>query len=494
MSYLQTFLNMACGLFLSAFLLRQMGDVEYGLYQSVTAFVTYLVMFEFGIGTVMTRNIALCRSADNTEAIRKNTVTLWYATLALSAVIVGVSVVFCANIGTIYQKTMDARQVVYAQKIFVLMVGYMVVSFLTNTLNGLLLGMEQYTFSKILGVIRILIRLLLLVAVIGPWPHAINLAFIELGVGAGAFLVTYAFCKRAYKLELKWRYFDKKILISSLPLCLALLLQTIINQANTNVGKFVVGVGLSLEGVALYSVAQYIQSMISSVTTIPLSMYMPQVARDVSSGKTGKELTRTLVPSCRLVVIIGGTLLCGLMAVGRQFIQLVYGPDKEIAWLYALIATVPMFINMTTGVVVNVLDVINKRLVRSLVLVAAMLLNIVITVVLLPWCDVMAPFIGVAGSVIIGNIIVMHIYYRKVLKLDVIWLFKEAYRGLLPYQLLSAGVVFWVAAQIKHTATAFLLGGFLYVLLSGTLICLFGLNGDERRQVKTIVNKVKRRV
>lgn len=49
-SYINTALNMICGLFLSSFLLRHLGDNEYGLYQTVAAFATYLVLLEFGAG------------------------------------------------------------------------------------------------------------------------------------------------------------------------------------------------------------------------------------------------------------------------------------------------------------------------------------------------------------------------------------------------------------------------------------------------------------
>ena len=69
-SYLSTFLNMVFGLVLSSFLLRRLGDAEYGLYQTVSAFAAYLVMLEFGTGTVMSRNIAVCRSRNEEEKIK----------------------------------------------------------------------------------------------------------------------------------------------------------------------------------------------------------------------------------------------------------------------------------------------------------------------------------------------------------------------------------------------------------------------------------------
>lgn len=490
LSYAETIFNMVCGLFLSVFLLRHLGDLEYGLYQTVAAFVAYLVMLEFGVGTVMARNIALCRSSGDELKKKKNIATLWYTAVFLSMIILIIAAVFCANIGNIYRHTMQPEQVIYAQKIFSFMAIYMVVSFFTNTLNGLLLGMEQYVFAKAMSIVRILLRTGLLVAVITLLPYAIYIAVIDLCLSVCVFCCTFLYCKHQYKIELKLRFFDKSILASSFPLCAALLLQTVINQANSSVGKIIVGIGLSLEGVALYSVAQYIQSMLSAVATIPLSMYMPQVAKDVSAGLKGKELTKTLVQPCRLVVIVSGTLLFGFVAVGRQFIEICYGPTKLPAWGYVLVAALPSFVNMTSGVVVNVLDVINKRLVRSLILVATMVLNICLTVFLLPRYAVLAPFIGVAVSVLLGNILVMNFYYWKVLRLDMLWLYKQAYQGLLVYQLLSSAVAFCAASAIENIYLSFVFGGGLYVLLLGGLIWCFGLGQDEKKRVKDKLVKV----
>ena len=60
MAYASTGLKMVLSLFLSSFLLRRLGDTDYGIYQTIASFANYLVLLEFGTGTVMTRNISLC--------------------------------------------------------------------------------------------------------------------------------------------------------------------------------------------------------------------------------------------------------------------------------------------------------------------------------------------------------------------------------------------------------------------------------------------------
>ena len=54
---------------------------------------------------------------------------------------------------------------------------------------------------------------------------------------------------------------------------------------------------------------------------------MPQISKDVLSGKEGKELTDTLVQPCRLIILVGGSVLFGFFAAGKPFIELIYGKE-----------------------------------------------------------------------------------------------------------------------------------------------------------------------
>lgn len=491
LSYGYTFLNMACSLAMSSFLLRGLGDTEYGLYQTISAFASYLVMLEVGTGTVISRNVALCRGRGENEKIKNNTSTIWYVTVFLSFIILLASIVFAMNIGNIYAKTMTPDQVVYGQKIFAVITGYLIVSFLTNNLNGFLLGMEEYTFASIIKIFKLLVRTISLVIIISFHSYAIWIALIDLIVSLAVFIVTYIFCRRRHDIKLKLKYFDKEILRECLPLCLALLLQAVINQANNSVDKFVIGIQMSLESVALYSVVQYIYSLIATIGTIPISIYMPQIAKDVASGKAGKELTKTLVPACRLVALICGTLFFGFIAVGKQFVGIFYGTSRQDAWLYALISCSPMVVNMTNGVIVNILDVLNKRLIRSLALMGTTVMNIILTVLLIQDYGILGAVIGTAASLILGNIIIMNIYYSRSIKLNVIWLFGQAYKGILLSQIIASVLGFIAASFIENIYLSFLVGGCLYVVILAILLLIWGFNQGEKQKVFSILKKAK---
>jgi O-antigen/teichoic acid export membrane protein len=84
LSYGYLIINMLCGVFLSSYLISELGDTEYGIYQTISSFANYLVMLEFGTGTIMTRNISMCRgSGESKLKINENISILPYLVVFL---------------------------------------------------------------------------------------------------------------------------------------------------------------------------------------------------------------------------------------------------------------------------------------------------------------------------------------------------------------------------------------------------------------------------
>lgn len=493
-SYMGTIVSMLCGLVLSSFLLRALGDTEYGLYQTVSSFANYLVLLQFGTGTVMARNISVCLNQtgekDKEKMINRNYSTIWVISLLLSAVIFLAGLIFYFNLGSIYAKTMNEEQIAYAQKMLLILLCFIVVNYLTQNISGFLLACEEYVFSNLLNLIKIITRTLVLVAVISFFSYSVLIAVTDLTLTAAVFIISFVYCKRKYRVKISFRCFDKGIFRSSVPMCIALLLQALTNQANNNVDKFVIGVMMSMESVALYSVVQFVFVSFSSLATVPVSMFLPEISKNMAKKLPPMEFTKTLVNPCRLTVAICGTILCGFFAVGQQFINVVYGASKADAWLYALIIMVPMFINMTNAVIINVLDIANKRLVRSLILFGTTVLNIVLTVIFLYFWGIIGAVIATAVSLVIGNIVIMNIYYRRTFQIRIFYLYRSAYAGLLPYQIVAGVVTFFVAGLIRNQIISLFVGGVLFLVLSAGLIYLFGLKPSDKEKLK---NKMLRR-
>lgn len=491
LSYISTGVNMVSGLVFSSFLLRMLGDTEYGIYQTVSSFVNYLVLLEFGTGTVMTRNVSMCRGRGvEQKEINRNISTVWSITAVL-AVVIGVAAIgFYHALGPIFSGSMTPDQLNHGRQIFVVAAVYLVVSFLLQTINGVILAYERYSYASMVNILRTVMKLVLLLAAVSCWRNAIVIALVDALLSVACLVCAYCYCK---KLGVRFRLgtLDRDVLRTAAPLCLAIFLQAIVNQANNNVDKFIIGIKLSPQSVSLYSVALYIFSVFSSLTTIPISMYAPAVSKRVVQNATPDELTDELVAPCRLTAAIGGAVLFGFAAVGRQFVQILYGEQYQGAWLIALILMAPMYLNMVTGVLVSVLDAMNKRMIRSVALVLTTAANIVLTIVWLDRWGVIGAALATAVCTLAGQVLLMSLYYGGALKIRIVSLYCRAFSGVLPGLLLGCAAGLLVGRMVPGVEISFLLGGVTFVCTAAGFILLLGLSPAEKNAVSRWLHRGK---
>lgn len=494
LSYVYTFANMIVGLFLSAFLLRMLGDTEYGIYKTVSSFVNYLVLLEFGMGTVLVRNLSVARgkNADKAE-LERNISTIWLITNILSLLIILVSVVFYFLMDTIYSNSLTAEQLEYGKKIFIIMTVHLVFSFCSQTLNKIPLAFENYTYHSILSIAALSLRLVLLIALLIPFKYSIVIAFVDSLISIIMSVFAYLYSKRKYKIKINFRGFDKSIFKASLPLCIAIFLQVVVNQANSNVDNFIIGIVMGPEAVTVYSVGLYIYSIFSSLTTIPISMYSPQVTKAITRDINKDELLEILIRPSRFILIVGGAVFFGFFAVGKPFITLLYGAEYLEAWLIAIIIMFPMLINMSNGILVNVLDATNKRMARSIALILTTVANIILTIFWIKSWGIIGAAVATAICTFVGQITLMNIYYAKVLGIRVLYMYYRTVKGILPYQFLGAIVAYFVCGFITNQFVALFTGGIIFVSIFFGLYLIFGKTKEEKEMFGKVINKFKRK-
>lgn len=489
-SYIYTILNTVIGLFISAYIIRMMGQTEYGVYQTMTSFATYLTLFQFGTGSIMTRNISLCRKdGSETQLYKKNTSTIWTVAVIQAVIIASISIVFYLMIDVIYQKSLTTGQIQYGKLLFLIVALKMILTFFIQVLNGIILGCEHYSMSTIVQLVFLLVRTGLVVALLLFKPFAIYLVILDAVLEIIMFIFTYCYCRKNLAASFSFKYFNKKIFMNALPLAMALFLQTIINMANGNVDKFVIGILMSPEAVSVYSIGMFIYTTFSSLTTIPISMYMPKVAADMREGKQGAELTKSLIQPCRLIFLIGGLVLFGFIVIGRQFISIVYGSDYIEAWAIAVVIMIPMLINMSNGVLVNVLDIMNKRLSRSFFLLITTIGNIILTIWWIQTWGMLGAAVATGICTLIGQDLLLNIYYNKVIKIRILYLFKETFRGILPSLVLATVLGFLSINWITNQYLQFVVGGMVFGLVMGVSMIAFGANSYEKQKILVLRNK-----
>lgn len=487
-SYTYTVANMICGLFMSSFLIRLLGDMEYGIYQTISSFANCLVMLEFGTGAVLTKNIVLCRSKNaSKEEIDHNISTIWVIMLGLSFVIATVGFFLYFWVDDLYVNTMTVEQIEYAKRIYIIALVHLISSFMFQTVKSVALGFENYTFSSKVNLVQLLLRTVLLVCLIYLFRLSIYIALVDACLSIALLIYTLFFCYSKFNIRFRFKYFKVSIFYSSIGLCVALLIQSIINQVNSNVDKFLIGIFVNPETVALYGIGMYVFNVFSSLTTVPISMFAPQIIGEVGLHGIGEPLHKKILQASRVITLVGGTVFFGFVAVGRQFIEIVYGEKYLIAWLIAIILMSSAFINMITGVLINVLDALNKRIIRSGMLFVTTVLNILLTVLWLPKYGIVGAASATAICTVIGQVISMGLYYTLKLKIKVLDIYWRLLKEIIIYQLFAMVAAGIVSSLINSAIISLATGIVTYLMVFAVMY--FTISSDGRVQRKQLFRR-----
>lgn len=493
-SYLSTIVNLVSGVLLSVLLLRWLGATEYGLYQTVSSFAQYLILLEFGTGTVMLRNLSRRIAQKDNLMIERDASTIWLLTLFLCVVILLVGFGFYRAMGGIYRSSLTPEQIEYGRFILLFVIFNLVFSFLAQTLRGTLLAFERYRLVSTVRLARTIIRTFCILIVIWETRKVVMIGIIDMCISFVVLVLYRIECSRNLHLKLRPKSYDPQILKASLPLCFAILLQAVITQANSNVDKFLIGVFLSPETVSLYSISLFVFSVFSSLTTIPVTMYAPQVQQAVARGESRSQLLDLMVPPNRLILLVGGTIFFGFIVAGKQFLTIAYGAEYVQAWSIAVLLLAPSLIIITTEILINILDAENKRMDRSVILIITTVFNILLTLLIIRKYGPTGAAAATCIANTLGQILIMDIYYTKRMGINVLNLYARTFSGILPCQAISAACSYLLAHRIHTPFASLLTGGISYLLLFLILFCLFGATKTEKDKLIQIRNRLLRKV
>ncbi|MBR2724948.1 MAG: oligosaccharide flippase family protein [Ruminococcus sp.] len=483
LSYGSSLLLAAVNIFLTPFLIRSLGEVEYGIYQSMASFAGYLVLINFGTGTVMTRYVSLYLGKGDKKNERNYIAMCLIITAGLALIISAVSMVMYAFVDNIYASTITPQQMTRAKLLFLVVSLNVIVTLIAQAFQGIITAYEKFNFTGIWNMSRVLLKVLLLVSIFFLWKDSMVIALVDLALSSMYCVLCVGYCIKLGATPKLYK-FDKKIFASSAMFSLAIMLQAVVNQVNSKVDITILGIMVSQESVAKYSVAMQVFSIFSTLSTAAIAIYLPKFTKLIASGATdGETITREMIAPSRIQTLVSGAIMFGFLVCGLDFIRVWMGNGFDLSWWIAIIILIPSFFMYTNGVVVSVLDAMQKRLVRSVVLACVAVANVFISIILVSIFGEIGAPIGTAISTTVGSVIIMNIYYKKVIGIKLFMLFKGIFKGILPSLLLASLAALPAVLLVPVGFMGLIVKGGIFVTVLVVCLLVFGFNKQEKSLV-----------
>lgn len=489
LSYVVLALQNLVGLVYTPFMLRMMGKSEFGLYSIAASIVAYLTILDLGFGNAVVRYTAKYRAEGKIEEQYKmfGMFFILYCIIGFITLIAGGFLYL--NAENIFDKSMTLIELQRTKWILALMVANLAITFPFSLFGSIINAYEQFVFQKIVAIVRIVLNTITMVVLLTLGYKAVAMVVVTTIFNVVTLGLNFGYCKYNLKIKLKFAKFQGPFLKEVSVYSFWIFLNAIMDRIYWSTGQFVLGAYAGTAVVAVFAVAIQLQHMYMSFSTAISGVFLPKVTAMAVKDSEGKAISDLFIKTGRIQYCVMALVLTGFFLFGRQFIRLWAGEGYDDAYIIAILFFVPLTVPLIQNLGITILQARNQMKFRSLLYLFISLASLGAQIPLSKYYGGIGCAIAIAGALVLGQIVIMNLYYQFQQKINVIRFWLE----ILKMSIVPAGltmVAFYVLQQVTLDSVLKLcIGIFLYLLVYLPLFFALSMNVYER---ELILNPIKK--
>lgn len=480
LNYVLLFLHSLVGLVYTPYMLRCMGQSEYGLYSLVASVVAYLTVLDLGMGNAVVRYTAKYRAENKYEEQYEMFGMFFILHTIMSVVVLIVGCVLYSNVENMFDTTMTDTEISRAKVMLILLIFNMAFTFPMSLFGSIITAYENYVFQKLINIARVVLNTALMIVLLSQGYKAVAMVVVTTVFNVVTLLINYFYCKRNLGIKLYFRRFKIDFLKEVAIYSFWILLNVIMDRVYWSTGQFVLGAYVGTVAVSVFAVAIHLESTFLQFSTAVVSVFLPKVTKMVASKSTDREISALFIKTGRIQYIILGLILSCFIVFGRSFIHLWAGDGYDEAYLMTVIFFFALLTPLIQNLGITILQARNQMKFRSLCYVVIAIFSLLFQILLAPKYGGMGCAISVAGALLLGQGLIMNIYYAKVQHIDILLFWKEIMKmSVIPIVATLVGLYIFRFYDISSW-NSMLIGATIYCLVYIPLFWVFSMNNEER--------------
>lgn len=497
-SYVLMIFEVLNTLILTPFMIRILGQSEFGVYKLIVAINGYLLLLDLGIGNATVKYISKFRINNNKENERKflGIVILYYCVIAILTLILGFILTYIFPF--VFSKGLSIVEISLGQKLIFITMVSSAITLGTSAFYNVLIAYEKFSITKGFQILVIIFRLVFsfLILCLGYGSLGIVILNLIFTIFSRSFYTLYVLFK--IKLIPIFKGFDKKLIKDVIFYSSWILLQMIATQFNASLDQILLG-SLVLNSsliLAIYGIGSQICQYFQQIGSVFNGVLMPGIVKFIEKKPSAFQIRKEMVRLGRYMFMVLILIFGVFLVEGKEFIYLWAGKENISAYYVAIILMSIYLFVLSKSVATQILWALNEHKEQAILKFVVVILNIFISIILIKINPLLGATIGTFISILIGDVIVMDFVLYKKLKIDIFKYYLELFKGILPSILIT--VVFGILINnffSGYSILFFCLKSFIMVLIYTICMYLFGINDDEKKLIHSIlfsiVNKFK---
>lgn len=427
LNYVVIFLNTVVGLLYTPYMLRMMGQSEYGLYSLVASAIAYLTVLDLGFGNAIVRYTAKFRAEKKTEEQYEMFGMFFLLYLVIGIIAFGIGLGLYFNVDTLFGNTMTTVELGRARIMMLLLVANLAFTFPMSIWGSIIQAYEDFVFQKSLNIIRIILNTVVMICLLHFGYKAVAMVVVQTIFNVLTLVINFIYCRRKLNIHIYFRFrhfhwgFLKEVALYSF----WIFLNAIIDRVYWSTGQFVLGAMVGTAAVAVFAIAIQLEGMYMQFSTAISSVFLPKVTAMVATNRSRKEISDLFIRTGRIQYIVLAYILSGFIIFGRQFIELWAGAGYSDAYMISLLFFIPLTVPLIQNLGITILQARNEMKFRSVLYIIIALVSLAMQIVLTSHFGGIGCAMGVSGALVVGQILIMNAYYRRRQDLDIMTFWKE---------------------------------------------------------------------
>ena len=491
LSYAQMAVSTAISILYTPFMLRSLGQSEYGLYNLASSIVSYLSLLNLGFGSSYIRFYSQYKKDDAHDDIARLNSLFFITFSAMGLLALFGGVVLAQNVKLIFDEGLTATELIHVRTLMLILTVNMSISFPASIFTNYITSQEKFVFQKIVGMLRTVISPLSMILILLMGYKSIGMVVVTVSISLIADAIYIMYCLKKLNMQFLFKKLNFRVLYEVAEFSIFIALNSVIDQINWNVDKLIIGRFRGTVGVAVYGIASQLNSLYMQFSMSISSVFVPRVHLAIAENQPHEVITKLFSKIGRIQFILLMLLSSGLVIFGKQFIYCWAGASYSDSYYIALLLILPITIPLVQTLGIEIQRAYNKHKFRSLLYAIMAIANVLLSIPLCIRFGGIGSAIGTAISLLLMNGIVMNIYYHVKLHINMKYFWLQIIK-FVPSLVIPVIIGILLTMYVNcYNLKNLLICILIYTIVYVVSIWLFGMNSGEKDLILIPLERVR---
>ena len=290
LSYVSIIANTVVQMVYTPFMLRMLGQSEYGLYSLASSVIGYLTVLDLGFGNAIVVYSAKYRAKNETEKEKKMLGMFKIIFYIIGLIVALFSLLLFFNAENMFGKTMSDVELSKIKIMMLILSFNLVVTFAFSIYSSIIVSREKFVFQKLMSILNTILKPVLMIPLLFLGCKSVGMSLVITFINLVVIFSNYLYCRNELHVKVKYSGFDKIVFKTMFGYSIWIFLATIVDKVNWSVDHFILGMVSGTVAVSIYSIAAHLNTIFVNLSTAISGVLLPKMSKMVAKMLLVKSL------------------------------------------------------------------------------------------------------------------------------------------------------------------------------------------------------------